>query len=84
MRSLIRSRLLLSGGRRVRGEENWDARWRCGSLTKETEIAGVDDRFCVGFAREIIEGGETTTDVCNAEDAAMDGVEDFCLCVDLM
>lgn len=33
------------------------------------------DCFCVGFAREIIEGGKTATNVCNAENAAMDGVE---------
>ena len=65
---------LWEGRTRQRGEKR-EGRRRCGSLTKETEIAGMDDCFCVGFACEIIEGGKTATDVCNAENAAMDGVE---------
>ena len=82
MRSLIRSRLLLSGHTDASEGMKIDREYR--SLTKETEIAGVDDRFCIGFAREIIESRETATNVSDAEDATMNGVKHFCLRIDLV
>jgi hypothetical protein len=52
--------------------------------TKETEVASVDDCFCIRFARQVIEGRETTPDIGKTEYSAVDGVYKLCLSVDLV
>ena len=42
----------------------------------------MDDGRCIRLARKVVEGGQAATDVGNAEEPALGGVEYFCLRVD--
>ncbi len=47
--------------------------------SEEAKVACVNDCRCIRFPCEVIECRKAATDVCNAEDSALRGIEDFCL-----
>ena len=77
--SLMRSRLLDSGGK-ISDAKNTRRR----ILTEETKVAGVDNCMGVCVACKIIERRKTASYVCDAENAAICGVEDLCVGVYLV
>jgi hypothetical protein len=42
--------------------------------TKEAKVTSVNDRLCIFFASQVIQGTEVTPDVSNAKYSTMDGV----------
>jgi hypothetical protein len=52
--------------------------------TKKTKVSGVNYGFCIRLLGKIVERRETTTNVSNAKDSTMYGVEYFCLGINMV
>ena len=48
-------------------------------LTKEAKVTGVYDCLSICLPCNVVQGGQTTSNVCNTKDTAMGGIEYFCL-----